>query len=82
MTNKKVQRNLYVTPRAVRGWGKMADLVNVHGQRDARFSPLYDALGQAFAANPEACAILVRLILDGRMAAFTERPLLELFDHE
>ena len=64
---KKVQRNLYVTPAALVGWQEMAARIGVTGQRGSLYSALDDALGLAFAANPEACAILVRNILDGRM---------------
>ena len=79
----KVQRNLYVTPAALAGWQEMAARVGVTGQRGSTYSALDNALGEAFEANPEACSILVRLILDGRMTQpFTERAVMEMFDHE
>ena len=64
---KKIQRNLYVSPLAVRGWKQMAGLVGVAGQRNSPYSELYSRMGEAFAKHPDECAGLVKLILSGRM---------------
>ena len=64
----KVQRNLWIPIEADAGFAQMAELLGITGQRGSVHSPFYTALGDAFAANPAACAILIRLILDGRMS--------------